>query len=80
MGGPDIGTPAFGKQVGLRSGGNSKVKAFSIVNEEILGFTLFAGYQITGAWAVETYWNKKIKGRNTDAAKSFGFGVNYLTW
>lgn len=77
LGGVDIGTPGFVDQVGKRSGGNTKVKAFSIVKEVVLGGSIKANYQLSSKVDLNTLVNQKFSGRNTDKSTSFIFGFGY---
>lgn len=79
FGGPDIGTAAFTSQVGLRGAGNTgRVRAFSVVNEEVYGLSFFFAYHFSQKWTVDAFVNKQIDGRNTDIATSTGVGLSFL--
>ncbi len=78
LGGPDIGTPGFSRQVQLRSGGNSKVKAFSVVKEYRDGMSLFLAYAPNIKYLIDLYYNKVLDGRNTDSSQSIGLGFSYF--
>ena len=80
LGGLDLGTPEFAAEVPVRSGGNERIRAFSLVNEEVFGASVFSTYQIDGKWSVDAYVNKKLDGRNTDVATSYGTGITFLMW
>ena len=77
-GGPDIGTPEFAEQVSLRSGNNSKIKAFSVVKESRDGVSALITYAPNPRYLIDAYYNRTIKGRNTDAADSLGAGIHYF--
>ena len=78
LGGLDIGGTGFSDEVTNRSGGNSKIKAFSAVKEEVLGTSVFIAYVIDTSWSIDIYAHQKLQGRNTDVSTSYGLGVNLL--